>query len=295
MNEDHILKSHKWQNHQRYRRYWPKIAEKELESTTSTSAAEPTKEHKKTIYGLKYVYDYINRDDEIDVVKRKIEINAKIPMEAQHNWYTFMKNNRKYVKLFDYQCRTVINESVSQLFPVSIDSMFAKSKKGKRILGLPTDSDFIRKYKQKSQLHILNLTNNILSDKYYAYFDQKYTINVLSLYDILNQIGIGKIQSLRSDSYNKYESFYYGIVLKYWPMVKLPDLSSILSRGQFPGISANAKMYDKMFSDRQYYINLANSIDSKEICQVVDLNSGITGFDFTHRDWNDDSIYPERL
>lgn len=257
--------------------------EKELASTAS---ADKDTGKIKPVFGLKYIYDYINIDDEIDTIKHKIEIHLKIPIESQHNWYTFKKGNSKFIKLLDYQCRNVISESVSQLFPVSIDTLLSKSQAGsssssKKILGLNVDSDFIRKYKQKSQLHILNFTNNILGDRYYTGFNQKSTINVLSLYDVITTIGIGKIQSLRNDEYTKYESLYYGMILKYWPMVKLTDFSSILSRGQFPSVSSNIKLYEKMYSDKQYYINLINSIDTKDIYKVIDLNSGITGFDFT--------------
>jgi hypothetical protein len=253
--------------------------EKELESSASSASTR-----KETMpFGLKYIYDYINIDDEIDTIKRKIEIHLRIPIEAQHNWYTFKKGTSKFIKLLDYQCRTIINESVSQLFPVTIDTILSKSHSSgsKKVLGLAVDSDFIRKYKQKSQLHILNFTNNILGDKYYTGFEQKSTINVLSLYDVITNIGIGKIQSLRNEEYTKYESLYYGLVLKFWPMVKLTDFSSILTRSQFPSVSSNIKIYEKMYSEKQYYINLINSIDSKDIYNAINLNSGITGFDFT--------------
>lgn len=262
--------------------------EKELASSVSS---KDTSAKSLRSFGLRYIYDYINMDDEIDTVKRKIEIHLKIPIEAQHNWYTFTKDKsdnsgsdteiRKttFIKLFDYQCRTVMSETVSQLYSVSIDTLLAKSTK--KVLGLSVDSDFIRKYKQKSQLHILNFTNNILGDKYYTGFEQKRTINVLSLYDIISTIGIGKIQSLKNDEYSKYESLYYGTILKFWPMIKLTDLSLILSRGQFPESGSNIKVYEKIFAEKQYYINLINSIDSKDIYKSIDINSGITGFDFT--------------
>jgi hypothetical protein len=252
----------------------------DLDLDSNEEEVKTVSESKSSDFGLKYVYDYINIDDDIDTIKRKIEIHLKIPIEAQHNWYTFTRDNKsKYTKLLDYQCRTVLSDTMSYLYPVAIDTIL--NVDSKKILGLSVDNEFIRGYKQKAQLHILNFTNNILGDKYYSGFEQENTINVLNLYSVLSTIGVGKIQSLRNDDYNSYESFYYGIILKYWPMVKLIDLSTILTKGQFPDISSNYKLYEKMYLDKQYYINLINSIDVKDITKIFEINSGITGFDFT--------------
>jgi hypothetical protein len=247
--------------------------DKELETTQTETT--PVKDEKELLSGVKYIYDYINIDDEIDTIKRKIEGYMNIEYSAQHNWY--INQTDKKIHILDYQCRIIVNETISQPFMVSINDLFSNTDESKKkILGLVVDQDFIRRYKLKSQMFIMNTTNNILFDQ----MGNNTTMYTMDFVSILNLIGYGKIQSLRANNYNQFESFYYGFVLKYWPVLKINDLVSIINRSPSTA-SLTSKHELKIFSDRQYYINLINSIDRDDIDNVLTMNSGITGFNFS--------------
>jgi len=246
----------------------------DLDKELETTQTETVKDEKKIISGVKYIYDYINIDDEIDTIKRKIEGYMNIEYGAQHNWY--INQTDKKIHILDYQCRFIVNETISQPFTVSINDLFSDNSK-KKILGLVVDQDFIRKYKLKSQMFITNTTNNILFDQ----MGNNTTMYTMDIISILNLIGYGKIQSLRTNNYNQFEAFYYGFVLKYWPVLKINDLVSITNRTSATTNILTSKQELKVFSDRQYYINLINSIDRDDINNIFTMNSGITGFNFT--------------
>jgi len=246
--------------------------DKELASSVSSEPKKKVKEKQVVRLPLRFIYEYINIDDEIDIIRHKIELAMSIPIAYQHNWY--------HVRNFNYQCR-IITDYVTGLgdsFPINIKD-FMKSGK-EEILGVNIDAEFIRQYKQKSQLYILNTTNYIIGDTG-AYPDFKGTIDVLSIFDVLNTIGFGKIQSLQKNDNTKYERFYYGFVMKYWPMIKINELGSIVSQGQIVNINSNRKIYTRLFRDQQYYINLIHNIPPKDIDAVLETHSGITSFDFS--------------
>lgn len=244
--------------------------DKELK-TTSSESAKP--EEKVSKSGIKYIFDYINLDDEIDTVKRKIEGYLEIEYAAQHNWY--LSENK--VHNLDYQCRVIVNENLTQPFSISINDIFGSSSQ-KNILGINVDQDFIRTYKLKSQMYIMNTTNNILADQYYSGFLNSRTIYTMDLYTVINLIGYGNIQTLRTNNFNQFEAFYYGFVLKYWPAIKVNDLIAIINHSHLP---SPHKQELKVYIDKQYYINIMNTIENTEIEKMFTMQTGITGFDFS--------------
>lgn len=113
---------------------------------------------------VSFVFDYINSDDNIDTIKKKIYAYTKVPMVAQHLFYIrespIFKGILESVNL-EY---TIYNlKDAMKQYPASILNLFsALEGRSREILGIPIDEMFIQGMDVEKTLFIKDNNNKLL-------------------------------------------------------------------------------------------------------------------------------------
>lgn len=214
---------------------------KRLEELRST---EP--EIKIVVGGVKiqYVFDYINSDDSINTIKKKIYIWSKIPMVEQHIFY--IRDSKVFEgekEIVSMQYDIVNLESKGKLYPLNI---LANN-------GIDIDRRFIKEYETNRILTIRDHGNLLLNE--FENFDRN-----LYFADLEEFLGsAGSRQNIMADP----REVYQGFVLKYFPGISPDAFREILEKKYVNPEKVGTLERD--FSDIQKQINVIHEIGIEKI------------------------------
>lgn len=158
-----------------------------------------------------FIFEYINKNDSIQIIKNKIFAYTGINYIQQHIFYIrenpILQNDYENINL-EFSI-TLIKNKVSRYTHTNILTLFDRNQR--TIEGIPIDEQFINLYEKQKMFMINDQSFKLLLE--YSQFNN--VIYLVDFVDIIPQDNIKIQQILRNPLL--LQEFYYGFVTKYWP------------------------------------------------------------------------------
>ena len=220
---------------------------------------------------VSFVFDYINQDDSIETIKKKLYAYTRIPMVAQHLFYLrespIFKGDLEAVNV-EYAIYN-IKERMKE-YPVSILNLFSVTEQHRSILGIPIDENFIIGMDIDRSLFIKD--NNIkLLDEYPNFDDELYLVDFVDLVD--NLVNNVKLNDVIISNPNTLRDFYSGFVVKYWPGIRNSpnSLIALINKKYEPTTGVGTIIRDQESVQNQ--IGAVTSINKEEVVKYFKLDA----------------------
>jgi len=191
---------------------------------------------------VQYVFDYINKDDNVNTIKKKIFIWSKVPIIEQHIFYIrdskIFEGEKEVVSM---QYDIVEENKKGEVYPVNILN----------VKEIDVDNKFIKEFEGLRVLSIQDLGNMLLNE--FEDFDGNLYFS--SLNDFISDIGV------RENLLGNSEEVYKGFIIKYFPGISQDSFREILERKYLSPEKIGTLERD--LGDIQKQINLIHEIDVK--------------------------------
>ena len=234
------------------------------------------KEHRQNIGKLYITNTMIYQEDRISEFKEKIYVATGIAPCKQHLYY--ISQRMAYPMSYQLVAESRIITDIRELYisdsPDSTSSV---------IEGIPIDS-FL--YKIRDNLKIYPFDHFKTIGQLYSKHDQN-TYYVFDLDDFINPIK-SKLSETLNDKFQM-EMFYYGFIVKYWPMITFEAFPDFLKgtelEDKYPDLTPSQEILQKKYEveqktvDALYTIPLDTIKDNSEKLYKMSITSAILNVD----------------
>lgn len=229
-----------------------------------------------------FIFEYINKNDSIQIIKNKIFAYTGINYIQQHIFYIrenpILQSDYENINL-EFSI-TLTKNKISRYTHTNILTLFNHNQR--TIEGIPIDEQFINLY-EKQKIFMINDQSFKLLLEYSQFNNIIYLIDFL---DIIPQDNIKLQQIIRNPLL--LQEFYYGFVVKYWPGIVNSNNSLIaLMLNTYTSIQTQLSILkDINILETQYKSILTIDADKLSATNQINVLSVIIHINFSNENVN---------
>ena len=201
---------------------------------------------------INFIEYYINYDDTIETLKKKIFAYLNIYSIFQH---IFTESEEGTIKPLGYNIYGV--KEIDQDYKINIARLFNEADPLTLGLNVPIDKTLVNKLKSESYSLLWFNKQRLWETNIYL----NNTLYVVDFKNIYSKMNILKLEQIINNE-DSFHLFYKGFLSKYFPYVTYLHLKKFLESGK---LNEEKKLITQDLMNEQYYLELIKNIKKEDI------------------------------